>query len=395
MRASNPLFPPRKALKKLKVRCPLTQRFPMDLTGIMMHYEDVIVSVQEIIDKGGPRMDVHKMWRLVLWIFLGNGGFMHQPWQALRDTPCGKSYRKTMRQPLEVLRWTIGAVHATGSLMRVIGSDGLDKKSRLAGKRILWICDWHTAVPRLVTAFHEGSQSFTKALNSLPGFKGDLTKKEIMILLSASSYKEVSRVGAEDLPFGQGAKNGAMAFCQVPQMDGKDAAHKYDVALSRLVPQLEQTIARLFPHLPVNKRKVIMGDIEPCLCGAFIYSKMVEKLRESLPNGRFGPAETHGESNWGAVCKLRVPAGFIPHDLEGTPEASNLVGVPHVPYARFKLKSVPPPSQLTRKRLFARWGGPWMIRADNLSKKIKAQRAEKNIKKARGFHEGLPCSNNC
>ncbi|CAE8599188.1 unnamed protein product [Polarella glacialis] len=101
-----------------------------------------------------------------------------------------------------------------------------------------------------------------------------------------------------------------MAFCQVPQMDGKDAAHKYDVALSRLVPQLEKTIARPFPHLPLEKRKVTMGDVEPCLFGAFIYSKMVEKLRESLPCGRLGPAESHRESNWGAVCKLRVPAGF-------------------------------------------------------------------------------------
>ncbi|CAE8611287.1 unnamed protein product [Polarella glacialis] len=104
MRASNPRFPQRKASRTLKVRCPLTERFPTTFTGILVHYDDVDVSVREIIDKGGPRMDVHKMWRLVPWIFLGNGGFMHQPWKALRDTSCDKSYRTDMRQPLEVLR---------------------------------------------------------------------------------------------------------------------------------------------------------------------------------------------------------------------------------------------------------------------------------------------------
>jgi len=354
-RASNPLFPQRKAAAQLRMVCPLTRRFPTTFTGKLTHYEDCAVALKQVIDKGGAAMDEHKMWRLILWIFLGDGGYMHQAWNHLQGTPCGASYRNDVRQPLEVLRWVIHAVHTTGGLMRVIGSDGLDKKSRLAKRRILWLCDWHRAVPRFVEKFHEGGAAFRRELCSTPGLKGDLTQKEILILLSASKYKSLAKVGQEDLPFGMGARNGAKAFLHIPQFHGVDNAKRYHEAMGEIIPQLEGTIKRLFPALPKSQLTVTVGDIEPVLCGAFIYSKMVEKLRRLLPKGRLDP---DGEaSNWEVISQLGTPAGFIPHTLAGKPERGpSVVPVPLTPYARFRLREVPPKRDLNKRRLLKMWG---------------------------------------
>lgn len=209
LRASNPLFPQKPALRALKVRCPLTQRFPTTHVGKLAHYEDVHVSLKDVIDRGSGKMDKHRMWRLILWIFLGNGGHKHAAWHMLKNTPCGRSYRPDPRQPLEVLRWVSTAVCHQGSIMKVIGSDGLDKKFRLSKARFLWLCDWHREIPALVKTFKESPQSFHAKLSSIKGLRGELTQKELLILLSESRHKHLSEVGLAMPPFGQGAKIGA------------------------------------------------------------------------------------------------------------------------------------------------------------------------------------------
>lgn len=356
MRASNPLFLQPRALAGLKVPCPLTRRFPTTFTGKLTHYEDAHVALEEVIDHGGGGMHVDKMWRLLVWIFLGNGGHQHQAWKDLRKMdPVLKRYRPDARQPLEVLRWVVNAVSHTGKLMLVIGSDGLDKKSRLAERRILWLTHWHKEVPGLVESFNCSPDAFVAHLSKIKGLSGELTQKEILILLSASRDPYQRSVGQAMLTFGQGAKNGAKAFLDVPLIPGKSAGIRYGQILRRKVPELEATIGRLFPELPRELRAVTVSDIEPCLCGAFIYSKMVEKLRKSLPAGSLkgcAPA-----SAWAAVCSLSVPAGFIPHDEHGRPERrTGQVLCPSVPYAQVRLESVPAERKLSRKSLFKMWG---------------------------------------
>ena len=71
------------------------------------------------------------LWRLLLWLFPGNGGCQHRAWHAIKGMPCARSYTEQKAKPLEVLRFVCAVV----SLMSVIGSDGRDKKCRLATKR--------------------------------------------------------------------------------------------------------------------------------------------------------------------------------------------------------------------------------------------------------------------
>jgi hypothetical protein len=73
LRASSPIFKQRKALRDLAVRCPLSCRFPTTHTGKLIHYEDVHVALGEVIDTDDG-MNNDKMWRFLVWIFLGNGG---------------------------------------------------------------------------------------------------------------------------------------------------------------------------------------------------------------------------------------------------------------------------------------------------------------------------------
>ena len=78
LRASSPLFRHPKAFRELPIPCPLARRFPTTHTGMLVHYEDVHVALAEIIDDGSA-MNRHKMWRLLVWIFLGNLGFDWRP----------------------------------------------------------------------------------------------------------------------------------------------------------------------------------------------------------------------------------------------------------------------------------------------------------------------------
>eukprot|EP00747_Dinoflagellata_sp_TGD_P084078 gnl/TRDRNA2_/TRDRNA2_162374_c0_seq1.p1 gnl/TRDRNA2_/TRDRNA2_162374_c0~~gnl/TRDRNA2_/TRDRNA2_162374_c0_seq1.p1 ORF type:complete len:433 (-),score=91.23 gnl/TRDRNA2_/TRDRNA2_162374_c0_seq1:161-1459(-) len=376
MRASNPLHPQKAALKQLKVRCPLTRRFPTTLTGKLMHYEDAVVGVPEIIDKDGPIMDEHKMWRLLIWIWLGNGGHMHQAWNQLKGKPCGQRYRAgDLRQPLEVIKFTIHAVAKTGALMRVIGSDGLDKKSRLAKRRLLYLCGWHEAVPKLVETFHQSPSDFAGELRTIQGLKGELTMKELLILISGSKYKTLSRVGEAELPFGQGAKNGAKSFLGIPLMDGRDAGHRYREILEEMVPSLEKAIAKKFPALRPALCQVTLGDIEPSLCGAFIYAKMIEKLRKAV--GRDGRLNLRDEdATWKLIEEhVATPAGFIPHTREGRPEeTSSTTRVPKVPYEKFRIRRLPSKKQLRPQRLLRVWG-PVEVTKATLKKQLRRKRA--------------------
>lgn len=286
LRACSPLFPQRRAAAVLKQPCPLALRFPTTLPGRLIHYEDVFVCLREIVDHGGGEMGVDKMWRLLLWIFLGNGGYRHQAWNLLKNTRVGRRYEPGHRQPLEVLRWCIRQTSAL-SHMQVFGSDGLDKKSRLSTPRILYLLDWHDAVPRLVEAFTCGCEAFSRALLPIKGF-GELTRKEIIIILGASSHRSLSSVG-QLLPFGQGAKNGAIAFLNVPQHTGQKAADVYAKQLGGMVEDIERHIGEFFPGLPKELQKVTLGDIEPCLCAALVYTRLVKQLRKHLPQGRLAP----------------------------------------------------------------------------------------------------------
>lgn len=380
LRASNPLFPQKRALHALKVRCPLTQRFPTTHVGKLANYEDVHVALKEVIDPGTGKMDNNRMWRLILWIFLGNGGHTHKAWHFLKKTPCGRSYRPGRRQPLEVLRWVSIAVCHHGAIMKVIGSDGLDKKFRLSKARFLYLCEWHKEVPALAKAFNESPQSFHSKLSSIKGLKGDLTQKELLILLAESRHTNLREVGQAMLPFGQGAKNGAKTFLEIPLTNGRDAARFYEAQLMKSCRELEEVIKRLFPSLPSKMWKVTLGDVEPCLCGAFIYSKQVERLRSSLPNGKWNPKQI--EACWKAVVDLPIPAGFLPHGLDGRPEQSHAtLEMKKLKYEDFRVTKIPSGS-LSRHKLLKHWGLLSKWPKPNLSKKLRI----KNLKKKKKGH---------
>lgn len=294
------------------------------------------------------------MERLLVWIYFGNGGHRHQAWHMTKGTPAVRCYKPGVRQPLEVIRFSIMQVGRTGGHMRVFGSDGLDKKSRLGKSRILYLLEWHAAVPRLVEAFHRSPEDFRKELTAVRGLRGDLTQKEILILIGASRYKRLRDVGTRVLPFGQGARNGAKAFLGMPQLKGKRSDHQYNEVLNKTIPQLERVIARLFPRLPVRQRQVTLGDIEPCLCAAFVYTKLVVKLRKRLQTGSLDRRDER--ANWAAVETLQTPPGFIPHTPTGKPENAKHFPVPHLPYTRYSLTKLPPRRRWTKQHFFRLWG---------------------------------------
>ena len=358
LRASNPVFEQKQALRALKVRCPLAQRFPTVHCGKLAHYDDIHVALREVVDTQEHDMSHNKMWRLLVWIFLGNGGHEHKAWHRLKTMPCTLRYKPGVVQPLEVLRWVSTAVCHTGAVMRVIGSDGLDKKSRSAKARFLYLVHWHREVPRLVEAFHTSPGTFHAALCSLPGLRGELSRKELLIILGASKNPKMRSVGRASLPFGQGAKNGAMTFMGIKMFTGKAATEYYHDRLSRKCKRLSKTIGKLFPKLPAKMKSVELGDIEPCLCGAFIYAKQVERLRA---DERWKPGRA--EDSWAAVAALPVPAGFLPYGRDGKPErrlGSKTPKTPKISYKEIHIANAPK-GKLSRQKLFREWGltGKW------------------------------------
>lgn len=357
MRSCNPLHADHSAARKaLPVICPIVQRFPEVLVGKLDRYKDVEVCTAEIIDHGGSVVDENKMWRLLLWIWLGNGGNRHEAWNHLKNTPCGATYKTgDLRQPLEVIRFTIYAVRVTGALMRVIGSDGLDKKSRLGKSRILYLLEWHKAVPQLVEAFHQGAEAFARVLRTLPSLKGDLSSKELLIMFAASKYAAISKVGKPVLTFGQGAKNGAMAFLSVKQMAGKAATEYYHKALVAKIPALELAMAKLFPKLGRHCTRVTLGDIEPCLCAMFVYAGLVRKLRSIRGKGN-RQFVSQSDDIWSSIERLPAPAGFYAYGRDGRlVDKPGTVHVPKLAYKRFRLEAMPRKRFLNKDSMIRRW----------------------------------------
>lgn len=353
MRSCNPLHASPKCKRALPVECPFVVRWPEVLTGKLSWYKDVHVPINEIIDVNGDRMNAKKMWRLLVWIFLGSGGRLHMAWNGLKRMPCVASYKEgDKKQPLEVLRFVIRSVYTSGgSLMRVFGGDGLDKKSRLAKARILYIVKWHAAVPGLVIAFRQGPQAFHDALLQVPGLRGELSRKEVLILFAQSEFPSFQHVGEALLPFGQGARNGAKAFLGVRMSEDTQHYHK---ELQKKIPNIEKAMHRLFPVLPKKMTRVTLGDVEPCLCAAFVYAGLVSRLRAKL--GKHYKRTTREEA-WKAVTSMKGPAGFYAYDRKGRPElGDDDMPLEKIPYKELRLRTVPPAKLLTKSSLLKAWG---------------------------------------
>ena len=69
------------------------------------------------------------------------------------------------------------------------------KKFRLSIDRFLWLCKWHKEWPAQVASFKESPSSFLAKLNSIKNLKGELTRKEILILLCESKHQKLRAVG--------------------------------------------------------------------------------------------------------------------------------------------------------------------------------------------------------
>ena len=210
-----------------------------------------------------------------------------------------------MCQPLSILRF----VCRSGEI-KVIGSDGLDKKFRLSKGAFLPLRGWHQHVPSLVTAFNQSPQAFTEELTCVRGLRGTLTEKEVFILLV--KHAQYKKVGQFLLVLGQGTKNRALVFLGIPLKTCKDFAFYYKRKLTDYWGQLVEVVDELFPSFPSKMRRVTMGDIGPCPCGAFIRSKQVEQLREAFPSGW-----SWSDESWATIGNLPVPqaSAHIPEKM--------------------------------------------------------------------------------
>mmetsp|Transcript_102744 Transcript_102744/g.329437 ORF Transcript_102744/g.329437 Transcript_102744/m.329437 type:complete len:299 (+) Transcript_102744:324-1220(+) len=278
-------------------------------------------------------------------------------WNILKSMPCTQIFKEgDERHPLEVIRFVVYAVSECGALMSVIGSDGLDKKSRLAKMRLLYLVEWHAAVPALTAAFHDGAEAFHGELLKVRGLRGELTRKEVLIVLASSKFASIRRVGEPLLPFGQGAKNGAFAFLGVKQKVGAAASAHYHSKLTAKLPLMEATIARLFPSLPPADLKVSLGDVEPCLCAATVYAGLVRRLRKALGKGSASLVTTDEDAVWDAVESLGAPAGFYAYSRAGAVDSTRSAApVKRVPYTRLRLEAVPSPAFLRKVAATRQW----------------------------------------
>ncbi len=197
LRASSSLLRHRKAFGDLQVSCPLARRFPTTHTGMLIHYEDVHVALSEIIDANGADMTKKD----------------HAAWHVLKT--CWSTWRDAVCQPLSILRF----VCRSGEI-KVIGPDGLDKKSRLSKGAFLTLRGWHQHVPSLVTAFNQSPQAFTEEFTCVRGLRGTLTEKEVFILLV--KHAQYKKVGQFLLVLGQGTKNRALVFLGIRLKTCKD-----------------------------------------------------------------------------------------------------------------------------------------------------------------------------
>ena len=63
-------------------------KFPKNIVSKLSHYSDIQIAAREILDcseEGHMTMD--KMWRRLVFLYLGCGGCCLQPWRLLKDDP--------------------------------------------------------------------------------------------------------------------------------------------------------------------------------------------------------------------------------------------------------------------------------------------------------------------
>ena len=121
--------------------------------------------------------------------------------------------------------------------------------------------------------WQNGPELFHAMVAKVPGLRGELSSEELYIIMAVAKNNSVARVGRFSLLFGQGVKNGTKTFLKVPLKAGRASAAYYKDHLAKHCPKLEKTIGKLYPQLPAKLKKVDIFDIEPALCGAFIYAK--------------------------------------------------------------------------------------------------------------------------
>ncbi|CAE6916057.1 unnamed protein product [Symbiodinium sp. CCMP2592] len=170
LRSSNPLFSQRAAKRHLRKPCLLTQRFPTVRAGRWLHYPDVYMAKQAILDADNKAMHESKLCRLLQWYALGQ-----------------------VVHTLKVLRCACAAVAACGSLRSMIGSDGLDKKSRLSQEVFLHV---HAQVPAPVRAFQDGPEQFHAMVAKMPGRRFKLSSKKLYVSMAVAENNSMARVQA-------------------------------------------------------------------------------------------------------------------------------------------------------------------------------------------------------
>lgn len=335
--------------------CPITARFPEQLHGTLAHLPEAIMSVRDILDRGGPHVTASKMWRLLFFTWLGAGGHRGQPWDRLKRHPEVAKYNaERPEQAWEVLRWVMMQVQAEDcSLMRVVSGDGLDKKCRLSSKTFVMLVAWHGAVPSMLAGYRAGPRAFLAAMDQVMGMKGELFQKELCSYLASSTHKVLRAFGEDSMPFGQGAKNGAHAYLGITE--------NHLASVKKLLPRLEAGMREIFPRLTRRQAALTVGDVEICLCFTTNYSRLARGLRKALGGV---PYRTAMGSDPGGTAQLareaiKTPAGWFAYE-NGRVLEKYEVSLPILPYGRFAVRSSPPgAARADRARLASFWGlGP-------------------------------------
>ncbi|CAE7257101.1 unnamed protein product [Symbiodinium natans] len=351
-----------------KVPCYFINRFPDQLTGTWATTPEGRL-VQVLVDAGGPHMDKHKMWRLVLFTWLGAGGVHGQPWQELCAIPAIMMYSRKLqqKQPWEVMKYAMMCVQRSSNrLLSFFGSDGRDKGLRFSRDYFRMLALWHDSVPTLTAAFAQGSESFLQAMKKVRGF-GELTQKEVFSYLGVSSHPSFRAMAAEAIPFGPGAKQGALVFL--------GAKSELLRAATRLRPHLQDCMRQHFPHVHAD---VSVTDIEIFLCYGLTYAKMACKLRAELAGNRFCKIP------YGVACHRADSIAWTPAGWTTWAAGKERAALPH---RQFALASAPPArSRKSPASLARHW------RLDSLAKHFEQISAKRALSEAGVDNGGGPGS---
>ncbi|CAE6916047.1 unnamed protein product [Symbiodinium sp. CCMP2592] len=132
LHSSNPLFSQRAAITDLRKPYLVTQRFPTVHTGRWLHYPDVYVAKQEVLDADNKATHESKLWRLLLWRFSGHWQMSSQSlaWNQ-RYALCQVVHRAKDSTGCQGLPgelssnelYVIMAVAESNSIARVVGSE--------------------------------------------------------------------------------------------------------------------------------------------------------------------------------------------------------------------------------------------------------------------------------